>query len=63
MKQEQKFKIGQLVAFRSEFVQAGRVAEIHGGWLILEALSPRGFAGAYIGGQRRARVRSTDCWL
>ena len=60
-------KIGDVVCFKSDHEQCGRVVGIKPGplghvSLVLEATRPEGFSGDYIGGADRTTVFANDCW-
>lgn len=44
-------KVGDIVEFKSDVEQSGRITKIVGRNVYLEALTNEGFSGGYIGGQ------------
>ena len=58
----QQVKLGDIVGFKSDVEQAGKLIAIKGRTLILEALSDDGFSGDYIGGDETTQVDREDCW-
>ncbi len=56
-------KKGDIVGFKSDTEQCGKIIEISGNQLTLEALSESGFRGDYIGGNERTWVNASDCWV
>jgi hypothetical protein len=61
-------KVGDVVCFKSDYEQSGRVVAIKQSImgskvLVLEALDDEGFGGEYIGGQDRTQEMASDCWM
>jgi hypothetical protein len=56
-------KKGDIVHFKSDTEQAGRIVAHDGNTLKLEALSDSGFHGDYIGGNELHFINASDCWL
>lgn len=54
-------KVGDVVGFKCDIEQHGRVTAIDGDWLTLE--NSAGFEGGYIGGMRKTRELASDCWM
>ena len=64
----QVVRIGDVVSFKSDYEQCGRIVgfskTIMGSdVLVLESSSPRGFGGDYIGGQDRTQELASECWI
>lgn len=55
--------IGDVVSFKSDIEQSGRVIGIRGDILVLASLGPQGFNGDYIGGSEQTQEYSWDCWV
>lgn len=55
-------KVGDVVSFKSDIEQSGRIKMINGTSLVLEA-GPGGFQGGYIGGQHFTTEDASDCWV
>lgn len=55
-------QVGDVVCFKSDIEQCGKIVKISGNTLTLEARSPRGFEGEYIGGDEFTVVDARDCW-
>jgi hypothetical protein len=53
--------VGDVVGFKSDIEQSGRIVAIDGRILTLE--NPNGFDGAYIGGDTRTTVDADRCWV
>lgn len=61
-------KVGDVVCFKSDVEQCGRIKKINrdplGGYiLLLEPLNDEGFEGGYIGGQHLTTMHPRDCWI
>ena len=61
-------KIGDVVCFKSDYEQSGRIVAIKQSImgskvLVLESLSEDGFDGDYINGQMRTQELASDCWV
>ncbi len=56
-------RTGDIVGFKSDTEQDGRITQINGDLLTLEALSDEGFRGDYIGGRMVTTQSARDCWL
>jgi hypothetical protein len=57
----QTVKVGDVVFFKSDVEQCGRIYKIAGNTLYLE--NANGFHGDYIGGDTTTARRAEDCWL
>lgn len=55
--------VGDIVGFKSDTEQDGKIIKINGDQLTLEALSDEGFRGDYIGGRMTTIEMARDCWL
>lgn len=55
-------KVGDVVCFKSDVEQCGRIVAISRCELRLEALQDEGFYGGYIGGDRYHDIDARDCW-
>ncbi len=53
--------VGDIVCFKSDCEQSGRITKVSGDILTLECKT--GFVGAYIGGNITTTVHVADCWL
>lgn len=61
-------RVGDVVCFKSDYEQCGRIVAIKQSVMgskvfVLEATSPEGFGGDYIGGQDRTQELASDCWV
>lgn len=61
-------KIGDVVCFKSDYEQAGRIVAVKQSLMgskvfVLEALDDEGFGGDYIGGSMRTQELASDCWV
>ena len=62
-------KVGDIVGFKSDIEQAGRIVEItpakwgNGKTLHLVPTSDSGFSGEYIGGSDGYQINASDCWV
>jgi len=56
-------KIGDIVHFKSDVEQRGRILSISGDNLTLKSTSDRGFSGDYIGGSPTTIQSARDCWI
>jgi len=56
-------KVGDVVGFKSDTEQDGKIIKINGDQLTLEAVHDCGFYGDYIGGQQTTIQMARDCWL
>ena len=54
--------VGDVVSFKSDIEQSGRIVKIDGDILTLQA-GPNGFQGDYIGGCEITTEYTWDCWL
>ena len=59
----QTVQIGDVVCFKSDFEQTGRIVRIQGDILTLASTSDTGFSGDYIGGSEFTTEYSWDCWF
>lgn len=55
-------KEGDVVSFKCDVEQTGRIVAISRSSLKLEALSDEGFEGDYIGGDQYTVMDARDCW-
>ena len=56
------FKVGDVVCFKSDFEQCGKIVQIKNNMLLLQAFSDEGFEGEYIAGEMHTWERASDCW-
>jgi len=56
-------RIGDIVSFKSDIEQCGKIIKINGDILVLESTRPEGFSGDYIGGSDRTQEYCWDCWI
>jgi signal peptidase I len=54
-------KVGDVVGFKSDYEQHGRVTKIEGDRLTLE--NPDGFGGDYLRYAKTTVERVSDCWI
>lgn len=59
----QVVKVGDVVCFKSDVEQCGRITMIVGNRLTLQATSDSGFCGDYIGGQQTTVQYADNCWI
>jgi FKBP-type peptidyl-prolyl cis-trans isomerase 2 len=57
----QTVKVGDVVWFKSDYEQAGRIVKIEGDRLTLH--NPHGFGGEYLRYATETVERAQDCWL
>ena len=58
--EEHEVEVGDLVGFKSDFEQYGRVIKLFGDYAIIE--NENGFGGEYIGGQTQTQVSTDRLW-
>lgn len=59
-------KVGDVVGFKSDIEQHGRIVEIRRnmlGYTELVLENKHGFSGHYIGGQTKTVEMASDCWI
>jgi hypothetical protein len=54
--------VGDVVGFKSDVEQYGKVIKIQGQVLTLEPVGCEGFQGAYISGQESTTQQADRCW-
>lgn len=61
-------KVGDIVCFKSDYEQCGRVTKISRGtfggvMLTIQSTRDEGFGGDYIGGNEFTQENAEDCWV
>jgi hypothetical protein len=54
-------KVGDVVCFKSDYEQCGRIAKIDGDKLTLT--NPNGFGGEYLRYAKKTIELASDCWI
>jgi hypothetical protein len=56
-------KVGDVVSFKSDYEQAGKIKAINGNILTLIPLGDGGFGGDYISGHMTTTQHADRCWI
>lgn len=54
-------KVGDVVGFKSDYEQSGKIVKIDGDRLTLS--NPNGFGGEYLRYAKKTIERASDCWI
>lgn len=54
--------VGDIVEFKADIEQSGKITKIVGRTLWIESLSDEGFSGSYIGGEKTFTEASDRVW-
>lgn len=61
--ENREVKLGDIVGFKDDVEQCGKIVRIRGNVLVLRALDSDGFEGDYIGGTMVTQEAADRCWL